>query len=34
MWLRCPRGHPNDATRADGKCEVCGEPLPPPEPYV
>jgi ketosteroid isomerase-like protein/heme-degrading monooxygenase HmoA len=34
MWLRCPRGHPNDATRADGKCEVCGEPLPAPEPYV
>jgi ketosteroid isomerase-like protein/heme-degrading monooxygenase HmoA len=34
MWLRCPRGHPNDATRADGKCEVCGEPLPEPEPYV
>jgi heme-degrading monooxygenase HmoA/predicted ester cyclase len=34
MWLRCPRGHPNDANRADGKCEVCGEPLPAPEPYV
>jgi len=34
MWLRCPLGHPNDATRADGKCEVCGEPLPAPEPYV
>jgi heme-degrading monooxygenase HmoA len=34
MWLRCPRGHPNDATRADGKCEVCGEPLPSPEPYL
>jgi heme-degrading monooxygenase HmoA len=34
MWLRCPRGHPNDATRADGKCEVCGEPLPAPEPYL
>jgi ketosteroid isomerase-like protein/heme-degrading monooxygenase HmoA len=34
MWLRCPLGHPNDATRADGKCEVCGEPLPVPEPYV
>jgi heme-degrading monooxygenase HmoA len=34
MWLRCPRGHPNDATRADGKCDVCGEPLPVPEPYV
>jgi len=34
MWLRCPRGHPNDATRADGKCEVCGEPLPAPEAYV
>ena len=34
MWLRCPLGHPNDATRADGKCEVCGEPLPDPEPYV
>jgi heme-degrading monooxygenase HmoA len=34
MWLRCPLGHPNDATRADGECEVCGEPLPAPEPYV
>jgi heme-degrading monooxygenase HmoA/predicted ester cyclase len=34
MWLRCPLGHPNDASRADGKCEVCGEPLPAPEPYV
>jgi heme-degrading monooxygenase HmoA/ketosteroid isomerase-like protein len=34
MWLRCPLGHPNDASRADGKCEVCGEPLPTPEPYV
>jgi heme-degrading monooxygenase HmoA len=34
MWLRCPLGHPNDATRTDGKCEVCGEPLPAPEPYV
>jgi steroid delta-isomerase-like uncharacterized protein len=34
MWLRCPLGHPNDATRADGRCEVCGEPLPAPEPYV
>jgi predicted ester cyclase/heme-degrading monooxygenase HmoA len=34
MWLRCPLGHPNDATRADGRCEVCGQPLPPPEPYV
>ena len=34
MWTRCPLGHPNDATRADGKCEVCGEPLPPPEPYL
>jgi hypothetical protein len=32
MWLRCPLGHPNDATRADGTCEVCGEPLPAPEP--
>jgi steroid delta-isomerase-like uncharacterized protein len=34
MWLRCARGHPNDATRADGKCEMCGEPLPAPEPYL
>jgi steroid delta-isomerase-like uncharacterized protein len=34
MWIRCPLGHPNDATRADGKCEVCGEPLPAAEPYV
>jgi heme-degrading monooxygenase HmoA len=34
MWLRCPLGHPNDATRADGLCEVCGQPLPVPEPYV
>jgi heme-degrading monooxygenase HmoA len=34
MWLRCPQGHPNDAARADGTCEVCGEPLPAPEPYV
>jgi predicted ester cyclase len=34
MWLRCPQGHPNDATRADGKCEVCGKPLPEPEPYL
>jgi heme-degrading monooxygenase HmoA len=34
MWLRCPLGHPNDATRADGNCEVCGKPLPAPEPYV
>jgi predicted ester cyclase/heme-degrading monooxygenase HmoA len=34
MWLRCPLGHPNDATRADGRCEVCGEQLPAPEPYV
>jgi ketosteroid isomerase-like protein/heme-degrading monooxygenase HmoA len=34
MWLRCPLGHPNDAARADGRCEVCGEPLPVPEPYV
>jgi heme-degrading monooxygenase HmoA len=34
MWLRCPLGHPNDATRPEGKCEVCGEPLPAPEPYV
>jgi heme-degrading monooxygenase HmoA/ketosteroid isomerase-like protein len=34
MWLRCPRGHPNDASRPDGRCEVCGEPLPAPEPYV
>jgi len=34
MWMRCPLGHPNDATRADGKCEVCGEPLPPAEPYL
>jgi heme-degrading monooxygenase HmoA len=34
MWLRCPLGHPNDSTRADGLCEVCGQPLPAPEPYV
>jgi predicted ester cyclase/heme-degrading monooxygenase HmoA len=34
MWTRCPRGHPNDATRADGRCEVCGEPLPAPQPYL
>jgi heme-degrading monooxygenase HmoA len=34
MWLRCPSGHPNDATRADGQCEVCGQPLPSPEPYL
>jgi heme-degrading monooxygenase HmoA len=34
MWLRCPHGHPNDATRADGKCEVCGDSLPSPEPYL
>src|SRR5262245_18223856 len=34
MWQRCPLGHPNDATRTDGTCEVCGEALPPPEPYV
>lgn len=34
MWIRCPLGHPNDATRADGKCEVCGEPLPSPQPYL
>jgi predicted ester cyclase len=34
MWLRCRLGHPNDATRAKGKCEVCGEPLPAAEPYV
>jgi heme-degrading monooxygenase HmoA len=34
MWTRCPLGHPNDATRADGKCEVCGLPLLPPEPYL
>jgi len=34
MWLRCPRGHPNDATRPEGKCAVCGEPLPAPEAYV
>jgi steroid delta-isomerase-like uncharacterized protein len=34
MWLRCPLGHPNDATRTDGKCDVCGQPLPAPEPYV
>jgi heme-degrading monooxygenase HmoA len=34
MWIRCPLGHPNDATRADGKCEVCSEPLPSPEPYL
>ena len=26
MWLRCALGHPNDATRADGKCEICGQP--------
>jgi steroid delta-isomerase-like uncharacterized protein len=34
MWSRCPFGHLNDATRADGKCEVCGEPLPPAQPYL
>ena len=34
MWTRCPLGHANDATRADGKCEICGEPLPSPEPYL
>jgi heme-degrading monooxygenase HmoA len=34
MWLRCPLGHPNDATRADGRCEICEQPLPAPEPYV
>jgi SnoaL-like domain len=34
MWLRCPLGHPNDATRADGKCEICGQPLPEMEPYL
>ena len=34
MWTRCPLGHLNDATRTDGKCEVCGRPLPTPEPYV
>jgi heme-degrading monooxygenase HmoA len=34
MWIRCPRGHPNDATRADGICEVCGQPLPEAEPYL
>ena len=34
MWLRCPRGHPNDATRVDRKCEVCGELLPAMEPYL
>jgi hypothetical protein len=34
MWLRCPLGHPNDATRAEGKCEICGQPLPEMEPYL
>jgi heme-degrading monooxygenase HmoA len=34
MWIRCPLGHPNDATRADGTCEVCGEPLPGMQPYL
>jgi heme-degrading monooxygenase HmoA/predicted ester cyclase len=34
MWMRCPLGHPNDANRADGKCEVCGQPLPEAEPYL
>jgi heme-degrading monooxygenase HmoA len=34
LWTRCPSGHPNDATRANGKCEVCGQPLPAAEPYV
>jgi heme-degrading monooxygenase HmoA/predicted ester cyclase len=34
IWTRCPSGHPNDATRADGTCEVCGQPLPAVEPYV
>jgi predicted ester cyclase/heme-degrading monooxygenase HmoA len=34
MWSRCPLGHLNDATRTDGKCEVCGQPLPAAEPYL
>jgi len=34
MWLRCPLGHPNDANRAGGKCEICGQPLPEAEPYL
>jgi heme-degrading monooxygenase HmoA len=33
-WTRCPLGHANDATRTDGKCEVCGQPLPVEEPYL
>ena len=33
-WIRCPLGHPNDAARADGKCVVCGEPLPPAPPSL
>ena len=34
MWIRCSLGHPNDATRADGTCEVCGKPLPEAQPYL
>jgi heme-degrading monooxygenase HmoA len=34
LWTRCPSGHPNDAHRAGGKCEVCGQQLPAAEPYV
>jgi heme-degrading monooxygenase HmoA len=34
MWIRCPLGHANDATRADGTCEVCGEALPAAQPYL
>ena len=34
MWTRCSSGHLNDASRADGKCEVCAESLPAREPYV
>ena len=34
MWIRCPLGHPNDATRADGTCEVCRKPLPEAQPYL
>jgi predicted ester cyclase len=34
MWLRCSLGHPNEATRADGRCDVCGEPLPPAQPNL
>ena len=34
MWTRCPDGHANDATRAEGVCERCGKPLPERQPYL